>query len=475
VGKRFLWILLAAIAGALVWYSQTNAFAWDEGFHILTAQLILHGKRPYIDFVFSQTPLNAFWNALWMAILGETWRVPHAMAALASAGATVLTARFVLTRFPDVEWRLPGAFVAAILTGLNVLVFRFGGIAQAYGLCLLLLMAAYCSGVLAVERNSVALTAAAGFFCGAAASASLLTAPAGPIMLIWLAYYRRTWRTLAAYAAGAVVAFSPVLWLIAHGPQQVWFGIVDYNLLYRMIDWPSANQQNLEVALSWIDSGHALLLLALAVAGIIAVHEPEFRLCGWLVAGLGIYIAIAVRPTFERYFVFTVPFLAILAVAGLRSFGQERRWMTVAVVAFLVAVGLGRELYFERDDAVWRDYEETARKVQDVTPPNATLYADEAIYFLTKHVPPSGMEMQNSHKFDFPPEKLAQLHLLPQEELDRRVKAGLVDTLETCEDDDFIEDHGYAQVYGNRAEAGECTVFWNSPAISKNQNHAVAR
>lgn len=78
------------------------------------------------------------------------------------------------------------------------------------------------------------------------------------------------------------------------------------------------------------------------------------------------------------------------------------------------------------------------------------------------------MEMRNSHKFDFPPEKLAKLHLLPQAELDRRVKAGLVDKLETCEDEDFIDEHGYAKVYGRRAEVGQCTVFWNCLVISKN-------
>jgi hypothetical protein len=44
------------VTAILVVYSQTKAFAWDEGFHLLTAQLIGAGKRPYIDWVFSQTP-----------------------------------------------------------------------------------------------------------------------------------------------------------------------------------------------------------------------------------------------------------------------------------------------------------------------------------------------------------------------------------------------------------------------------------
>ena len=58
-------VILLMGAGYIL-YSLTWAFAWDEGFHILTAQLIKDGRLPYIDFFFPQTPLNAFWNAAWM-------------------------------------------------------------------------------------------------------------------------------------------------------------------------------------------------------------------------------------------------------------------------------------------------------------------------------------------------------------------------------------------------------------------------
>src|SRR5580698_10781933 len=85
------WFLLAGVvsllgAGLLI-YSQTEAFAWDEGFHLLTAQLITRGKQPYLDFNFSQTPLNAWWNALWMLLFGQTWRTAHAVAAVVTTGA----------------------------------------------------------------------------------------------------------------------------------------------------------------------------------------------------------------------------------------------------------------------------------------------------------------------------------------------------------------------------------------------------
>jgi hypothetical protein len=62
-GGIALGAVLALISAGLIVNSQTIAFAWDEGFHLLAAQLIAHGRRPYLDFCFAQSPLNAFWNA----------------------------------------------------------------------------------------------------------------------------------------------------------------------------------------------------------------------------------------------------------------------------------------------------------------------------------------------------------------------------------------------------------------------------
>jgi hypothetical protein len=53
------------------------------------------------------------------------------------------------------------------------------------------------------------------------------------------------------------------------------------------------------------------------------------------------------------------------------------------------------------------------------------------------------------------------LHLIPQAELDRQVKAGAFSTLETCADEDDVKERGYAKLYAKSAPAGECTVFWD--------------
>src|ERR1700734_706543 len=117
--------VFAALSAGLLIYSQTQALAWDEGFHLLAAQLIKAGKRPWLDFCFPQTPLNAYWNAGWMRIFGQSWRVTHAVAAVVTAAAAFLTADFIFARFPVPRWRLAGALAAALLVGWNIEVVDF--------------------------------------------------------------------------------------------------------------------------------------------------------------------------------------------------------------------------------------------------------------------------------------------------------------------------------------------------------------
>jgi len=105
-----------------------------------------------------------------------------------------------------------------------------------------------------------------------------------------------------------------------------------------------------------------------------------------------------------------------------------------------------------------------ATKIDAVTPPDGMLLADEHIYFLTRRPPPSGMELADSHKLEFPPATAALFHLLPQSELDRNIKAGTYDTVETCEvDDEDVHTLGLQRLYSEqmKVENSACTVFWN--------------
>ncbi len=460
---------MLGVASVLVVYARTLAFVYDEGFHLLAAQLILRGRRPYLDFFFPQTPLNAYWNALWMRLFGETWRVTHTWAALATAAAVLLTTDYVYRRLPDPRWRTPGAVFACLAFGLNVAVVEYATSAQSYALGLVLIVAAFRAAVAAVDRVSVSWTAVAGVFAGAAAAATLLTAPVAPVLLIWMlvASPARRFARVAAFVAAAAVPFAPVAWLFAQSPYRVLFNIVTFQIRYRQSGWTSVAGHDFDVALSWLDSGQALLLIALALFAARAGLKRELKLCVWLALAESAYLLTG-HPTFSRYFLLTVPFLAILASAGLCAFadrvGSSPR--TAAIIACcLIALALGKRVYEGRGDMTWRDVETIAAEVERVTPPGAALDADENVYFLTRRPPPSGLENAYSHYLKLSPVESSALHVLPRAELDRRVATGEFATLETCQDDQ-VDRTDIPKFFTQQAEIEGCVAYWQARRVA---------
>ncbi len=474
--RRILAGFTAAIAIALLAWSQTGAFAWDEGFHLLTAQLIAHGRRVYLDFMFPQTPLNAYWNAILLRVFGYTnWRAVHAAAAIEIAAAAFLAADYVFAGFPVERWRLPAAISTAALIGLNVAVFEFGPIGQAYACCLICMVAAFRLTLSAVHRRSSLAAAAGGLFACAAAAASLLAAPFAPIFLFWIV--RNTARgkigKAAAFCLGGLIPLIPLAWLFLQAPHVVQFNVLDFNMFYRRVLWP-ANEQirhDVGVALLWIDSSHALLLLTLFIAGVRAAQQDnialiwkrDLNLCAACATIECAYLLMA-RPTFGRYFLLTVPFLAMPASFGLywistRFWPEGRRWAPVAIVLALLSLGLGK-MISENDAHSWADIEDLARKVNQVSPSGARIYADEHIYFLLDRTPPPGMEHSNSHKLTLPPAEAARLHVIPSAKLDSQLRAGQFGTYETC-DDDEVERLDAARLFRHEADVSDCSVFWD--------------
>jgi hypothetical protein len=460
-------------AGFLL-YAELWAFTFDESYHLLAAQLIAAGRTPYIDFCFPQSPLNAYWNAMWMRLLGESWHVPHLFAALFTIGAAGLTGDYVRRRFPIREWRTAGAILAALATGLNTAVFVYGPL-QAYGICLFTTVAAFRLAMGAVEEKGWLRSASTGLCAGVASSSTLLSAAAAPVLLGWIMFYHRggnRWRKFAAFAVGLLVPFTPAFWLFAQGARQTWFNLFRYHAFFRKLYWPETTQHDLEILTSWIDNGQALILGLLALGGLVYIvrrskwpHplKAESYLCAWLAAGLSAEVGRA-HPTFARYFLLTVPFLSILAVAGLFSLSrafevQSRRW-PVAVTVALLTLGLAKGLYERRDMDNWGTYERLAAKVDQVTPPGAPLFAVEPIYFLTKHRPPPGYELSYTHLVNLPPVEAAMMHILNEAEVTRQVKSGMFATAYSCDQADIAK-YGLTTLYKQRADLEDCSIFWD--------------
>jgi hypothetical protein len=490
-------IVLLMGAGYIL-YSQTWAFAWDEGFHILTAQLIKDGRLPYIDFFFPQTPLNAFWNAAWMRLFGDSWRMVHAVAAVEAIGAVFLTADFVYRHMPVPRWRLPSSLLVAVLVASNIQVLQFGPVGQGYALALLLSVGAFRLAVWAVGVSNPLAAALAGMAASAAAGATLLAAPYAPVLLLWLVVYNRAgqrWMKAVAFLVGAMVAWLPVLWLFLQSPRVVRFNIFDYHMRYREVDWSDAIPHDIDVLTSWLESSQALVLGLLAIAGlayIISVarrgpqayatsinategqrHLPqiawdrarrsELYLFAWLTLAEIIHIARA-HPTFARYFLLVVAPVSILAVTGLYVVGSrlgrpDRPWWAVAPTMLLVLLAIARATYDERDTMHWSDLVKITDKIKQVTPPGATLLADESIYFLTNRIPPEGLEHRDSHKLKLDSGFAKTLHVMSKADLKKKVAGGAFATVQSC-DDDEMTDLGLDDLYEHNAEFDDCKVFW---------------
>ncbi len=343
-GRQAFWILILAISALTLGYAVTRAFVWDEGYHLIAAQQIARGKLPYIDFCFPQTPLNAYLNAAVIRLFGQHWRPIHVVATLFSMGAMLLTAQFMLSRFPAPRWRLPCAWAAAVFVGLNQVVIEFGTIGQAYGICLFFTMAAYRLALETPARASLLPPFACGALAGIAAGSSLLTAPILPVLLIWICIYNHlgaAWRKASAFVLGCAVAFLPVVWLFLQSPVQTVFNIVKYHALYRRSDWPGATYHDLQVFTSWLDSSQGLMLALLAVAGLVFVarqsvwprsQRAEFYLAAWISLAEGAYLCTP-HPTFGRYFIFLIPFMTILSMAAVYAVGSKMGYSAPSGVA----------------------------------------------------------------------------------------------------------------------------------------------
>ena len=477
VRQSLWWALLVLVAG-LVLFSQTWAWYGDEGFHLLTSQLINAGKRPYLDFVYPQTPLYAYLDAGWMWLLSDTWRSSHALSALLTGGSIILAAGFVLKRLPQLEWQLSAALLTAILFGLNSLVIRFGTIGQPYGTCLFLIVASFRLIINATTESRTALFLWAGVCAGASAGCSLLCAPVVPTLLAWTAWRsvkEERLRKCAWLLLGTVISFLPMFWLAVLGPRQTLFNTFEYHFFYRADSNWAAVRDNLKVLTEVLNSNQFLLLIVFAAAGLLFVvgrsqwgtrERAEFYLCGWLAAALAIFLS-TVRFTFHQYFVLLSPFLSILSSVGIMAIASCLRapgrpaWLIPGVLLLYMA-GLPWWLWQQHRQLHWSQLEEVARAVNRVTPEGGSVWADEGIYFAARRIPPSGLEHSDSHRLRLSPDYAAEMHVVSRPDLYAWVAAGRFETVASCwATDDWIDSSGLRKVYAERTTVHGCDIFWS--------------
>lgn len=406
--SRLIWIAPATIGIALLAYSQAVAYFGNESFHLLAAQLINVGKKPYLDFFYQHTPLFIYLNAAWMRIFGETWRSAHVLSALLTGGCVAAVANYVYNRLDDTRWRLAISAATAALLGLNFYVICFGTAALPFGLCLLVTFVAFRLTTAAVRQPGVLLPFSAGMMAGAAAASSLLTAPVCVVLIVWLVRHdlgsdRR--RKCISFAVGAVLPFLPLIWLGLLAPRPIFFDLVEYHLFHRAGSEGNMIRWNLREIVDWFGSIQGLVLVSLALIGLSSSagghgaddRRREFHLCAWLTVALSLYLVIP-RPTFAFYFVLVTPFVSVLAASGLQTIltaGSKRIIWLVPALFVVYSVGLVSQGYKMRREIFQADHkimEGIARDVNQVTPINGWVFAFEPVYFEARRLPPPGME-----------------------------------------------------------------------------------
>ena len=311
---------------------------------------------------------------------------------------------------------------------------------------------------------------------------SLLTAPFAPLLLVWACFnsagidrneFKGALKRPLVFMGAAALPFLPLLGLFAKSPRQVLFGVFQYHAFYRAADWPGAGKQNIDVVTAWMNNYEAVLLIGLAGLGLSYIvgrsgwdarKRQEFFLCVWLVLVESAYLCIP-KPTFGRYYMLVMPFLAMLGAVGLYAVAAQigtlmRPWRYPLILALVMVGAFAKYSFDAASDYSWPDIKKAAAKVDAVTESGAPLYADEQIYFLTKRTPPSGMEYADSHKLHLPDATANTMHVLSTDRVAAQVAAGRFATVAICNNDDLIMTLGLPGVYTKRADVAGCGIFW---------------
>ncbi len=458
------WIALAIIGAGLLVYSQTVARYPDEPFHLVAAQLAASGQRPYLDFFHQHPPLYVYLLAGWMRLFGQSWRSAHALSALLSAATILIVARSARRLVEGSGWEL-WAWVAAVLwLGLHSLVVQEGTVAHPYSLAMFCAAAAYhCT----ITRRSLA----AGLCAGAATGASLLWAPVAPLLFLWLVVTTGEGRLRAAvrFAAGFAVAWLPVLRLALHDLWVVWFNLFEYHFVHRQrfVEGPGL-EQNLRVFL-WLarsSQGFFLLVLGAAAVGTAACRRwprrQELYLAAGLTAAMWIYIS-SVRPTYFQYLIGVIPFAAALAPAGLRALGAHlpgaipRAGLVLALTGLYVFGPVRFALHADWP-FVWQLRERVTREATRLIPTHAVTYAPEWYYFLSRRLPPTGLNNNFGQMVEVSAEQRTRLHVVSKEQIEQSLREGRADALLIGGDQPSAE--ALRQVYRQVRPIESYLVLW---------------
>lgn len=460
--------------------------AFGDTYHVLAAQMVAAGRKPYLDFFVQQVPLYPLICGAWLCIFGTSWQAANLFSGLLICGSAAIIARIASRIYAESEWGAKGGIIAVLLFGLNLQVAQSGDDAQPYALCMFFCLSAWLAALDA--RPTTTRIFLAGLAAGAAVNTSLLAAPFFLILTGWFVVRtarRDRRRRLLWLACGAAVASIPLAYLAMLAPTQAWFGIVEFQLFHRTAGATQPKNiasHNLHEILDWVRSIQGAVLVLSSLAGFLFLFDRKppgsvRRSVGYAasIAVIWTLFLTSIRPTWHMYYVLVVPYVGLLAAAGLCQLSARARWSqwsskilpgTILLYSLGLAIPLLAGLISGRPGR-WARPEEAARIVNMETGPNEPVYSDdESIYVAARRLPPRGLENSFGAVVQLPAGEYERAGLVPPERNEDQLRAGnfAAVVLTKANDDARIQAVRSSRLYSQSVETKNYVIFWKTKA-----------
>jgi 4-amino-4-deoxy-L-arabinose transferase-like glycosyltransferase len=322
--------IFAPIFVFFLWLCCNRLIALDEGFYVIAAQLISHGKIPYTDFFYPQAPILPYLYAGWMQIFGYDWYAARALAALFSSGIV-----FVLYLLLKERYGRLIAFLGALCLALNAMFWPWMLVVKTYAPATFFLLLAY---YLVTSARSQQRLLIAGISIGLGIGCRLYLAALVPLFLVLFLKDRAFFKS---FLVGGFLTSLPFIALAAFDWPAFWYNNMGYHLSRSPGSFSRSLPQKWDIVANLFGITPTLnierwglpvftWLATLNIARTLLSQRAPSLAAGIIIV-LGC-VSLLPQPTYDQYFCIIVPFIIIEAIACLQ-------WMQRLCPAPKLAVG----------------------------------------------------------------------------------------------------------------------------------------
>jgi hypothetical protein len=295
----------------------------DEGLYLLAAKLVVHGKRPYLDFFFQQMPALPYVYAVWSRVAGLSWISGRMLSVLLS----VALGGFLYRHIERLYSCKILACLAVLLYSLNNLVIAWHSVVKTYALSNFLLFCAYVLVVSENKRHIGWKALCGGLLLGLGVDTRLYLIVVAPVLIASL-YFSGTrsdgrLKVVWPFLGGLAIGLIPNLLMLSRAPDSYIFDNVSYHLIRSDSSLRHAILQKVETLFaitnlqgSYDGSGAQFAILSLAALAAVLRRNVDSRSLFPFAMSLVLFVTCLLpSPTFPQYFCVCVPYLVIAAIS----------------------------------------------------------------------------------------------------------------------------------------------------------------